>query len=210
MKRLLTAMLALGVSAIPFAASAQGYDPYYRGDTRYGYDDRYGGQQVRCESNDHRTRMCRIDTRGGVRIVRQESDAPCVRGRTWGYDRSGIWVSRGCRARFEVGGSYASNDYRYRDNWRYDDNYNDRYGYGSGSRYYNGYYGTGYTSGGAQAFRCESINGQPRFCRLPYQARGVEIRRQLSDTRCSQGYNWGWQRDGVWVERGCRAEFVAY
>ena len=61
-----------------------------------------------------------------------------------------------------------------------------------------------------QAFRCESIDGRPRFCRLPFTANRIDIRRQLSDTNCREGYNWGAQRDGVWVERGCRAEFVVY
>ena len=47
------------------------------------------------------------------------------------------------------------------------------------------------------------------MCRLPFRARSVAISRQLSDTRCQQGYNWGWNADTVWVDRGCRAEFVA-
>ena len=41
--------------------------------------------------------------RGGVRLIRQRSDADCIYSRTWGYDRSRIWVDRGCRADFEVG-----------------------------------------------------------------------------------------------------------
>lgn len=45
---------------------------------------------------------CSIDTRDGVLIVRQRSEADCIYGRTWGYDRQGIWVDRGCRADFEV------------------------------------------------------------------------------------------------------------
>ena len=35
--------------------------------------------------------------------MRKLSDAPCIQGRTWGYDRNRIWVDRGCRALFEVG-----------------------------------------------------------------------------------------------------------
>ena len=44
-----------------------------------------------------------VNTNGGVRLIRQRSDADCVYARTWGYDRNGIWVDRGCRADFEVG-----------------------------------------------------------------------------------------------------------
>lgn len=61
-------------------------------------------REVRCESRDGRQHHCRVDTRGGVSLVRQLSDAQCSRGRSWGSDGSGIWVSRGCRGEFAVGG----------------------------------------------------------------------------------------------------------
>jgi hypothetical protein len=32
--------------------------------------------------------------------------------------------------------------------------------------------------------------------------------RQLGDVRCIEGENWGRDRDGIWVDRGCRAEFM--
>jgi len=57
---------------------------------------------VRCESNDGRRHYCELDTRNGVRLVKQNSGSPCDQDRTWGYDRRGIWVDRGCRADFEV------------------------------------------------------------------------------------------------------------
>jgi hypothetical protein len=60
-------------------------------------------RHVRCESRDYRERLCRADTAGGVRLARQLGDAACRQGRTWGTTRSGIWVSNGCRADFEVG-----------------------------------------------------------------------------------------------------------
>lgn len=63
-------------------------------------------RDVRCESYDGRQRFCNVETSGGVRLVRQLSDARCTRGRTWDVQRGGIWVSRGCRAIFEVGSSY--------------------------------------------------------------------------------------------------------
>lgn len=80
------------------------------GDDRFGGNrggDRGGrfgsGQTISCESNDNRRNLCQVDTRGGVRLVRQRSDSPCVQGRTWGYNRNAIWVTNGCRADFEVG-----------------------------------------------------------------------------------------------------------
>ena len=58
---------------------------------------------VRCESSDGRPSQCPVNTRGGVRIVRQLSRTACVEGESWGYDRRGIWVENGCRAEFETG-----------------------------------------------------------------------------------------------------------
>lgn len=57
---------------------------------------------VRCESRDGQTRECAADTRGGVRLVRQFSEADCIEEETWGRMRGGVWVSRGCRAEFLV------------------------------------------------------------------------------------------------------------
>ena len=69
-RRLYILALALVALAVPMAASAQ-----------------YGGRTVRCDSDRGRTDVCRVDTRGGVRLVEQRSRAPCIYGRTWGYDQ---------------------------------------------------------------------------------------------------------------------------
>lgn len=57
---------------------------------------------VNCESVNGDRQVCRVDTRGGVSIRRQLSSTSCVEGRNWGYSRSAIWVSNGCRAQFVV------------------------------------------------------------------------------------------------------------
>ncbi len=59
-------------------------------------------QSVYCESGDMRRHWCSEGIGRRVTLIRQRSDARCVQGRTWGVDRSGIWVDRGCRADFEV------------------------------------------------------------------------------------------------------------
>jgi hypothetical protein len=172
-----TALLAACVPST-YGYGQQGYG------TPYGsqYGSQYGaGSQFNCESDDHRVRRCRVDTRAGVRLVRQQSDAACIQGRTWGYDRTGVWVSHGCRARFELGGGYGNNTPGYGN-----DPYNQ-----------------------SQIVRCESQDERRQTCALPFRARSVTIRRQLSDTRCQFNYNWGWSADRVWVDRGCRAEFNA-
>jgi len=37
---------------------------------------------------------------------------------------------------------------------------------------------------------------------------GVGLLRQLSESECVLNHTWGYTRDGIWVERGCRAEFA--
>lgn len=60
------------------------------------------GEIVRCDSVEKRHRHCPLDTKGGVRMVRQLSRAACIEGRSWGVDDNGIWVEGGCRAEFEI------------------------------------------------------------------------------------------------------------
>ncbi len=128
-------------------------------------------QRVTCESNDMRRNWCRVDTRGGVRLYKQKSDSPCIQGRTWNVTRDGIWVDRGCRAEFEVGG------------------------YGGGGGDY-----------GGRTISCDSDDMRRHWCRVDTRG-GVRLSRQKSDSPCIRGRTWGYNRDGIWVDRGCRAEF---
>lgn len=58
----------------------------------------------------------------------------------------------------------------------------------------------------ADTIRCESDNGRERYC--PVNTRGgVVLSTQLSSSGCYQGDTWGYDRNGVWVSGGCRAEF---
>lgn len=59
-----------------------------------------------------------------------------------------------------------------------------------------------------ERFTCESTNGAPRFCHAGTRGE-VRLVRQLSRAPCVEGRSWGRERDGVWVEQGCRAEFEA-
>lgn len=153
---------------------------YGNGGDNYGGGYPGGNSQglVRCESDEGRTRQCAVDARGGVRLVRQLSSAACVEGRTWGSGRDSIWVSQGCRGEFQTGA-------------------------GGGSGWSGGYPGG---AGVGQTLRCESANDRQRRCNVPVR-RSVNLVRQLSSARCIEGGSWGWDRDGIWVDRGCRAEF---
>jgi hypothetical protein len=173
----------------------------------YGYDDRYGrdygrNRVIRCESTNSRTVYCNVDTRYGVRLLTQHSRSACIEGRTWGWNARGVWVTQGCRAQFQVGGR----------------GYDDRYGYGDRDDYGYGYGNDGYGYGndpygyGNQARRmtCESQDNRYRFCRTSGYIRQAQIHDQRSRDRCTYNYSWGYRSDGIWVDRGCRAEFVVY
>jgi Protein of unknown function (DUF3011) len=59
---------------------------------------------VRCASGGYNYNMCQVDTGRGSRVYvsRQISKTPCVEGRTWGWNRAGVWVDGGCEAIFTV------------------------------------------------------------------------------------------------------------
>lgn len=139
---------------------------------------------VRCESKDYRLRRCDVAWRD-ARLVRQVSSARCVRGQNWGVDRRGLWVDRGCGGVFTEAGR------------------------GPG--------GPGQGSGGWQPgpgwdgdFRvtCQSNDFRYKLCQIDIGPGGrVRIERQLSDSACIEGRTWGFNRAGVWVDRGCAAVF---
>jgi hypothetical protein len=60
-----------------------------------------------------------VNTEDRVKLTRRLSKNPCIEGRSWGFDRRGVWVDDGCRAVFEVafraggGGGGWNNDYDY-------------------------------------------------------------------------------------------------
>ena len=67
--------------------------------------------------------------------------------------------------------------------------------YGNGGGYY-----------GSRRFVCDARGDGYRYCRADTRG-GVRLVQQLSRTRCRQNDTWGYDQGGVWVDRGCRAEF---
>jgi hypothetical protein len=61
----------------------------------------YAGQ-IRCESWNYAYRFCRASTQGRADLIRTIAGT-CQRGRSWGFDNSGIWVNNGCRGDFAFG-----------------------------------------------------------------------------------------------------------
>jgi hypothetical protein len=158
----------------------------------------FGQSVVSCSSDDMRRHYCSVDTSGGVSLVRQRSDASCIEGRTWGYDRRGIWVDRGCRAEFALNS--------YRGNGGYGGYGRNRdYGYG-GNYPPNGGRDSGYGNY-SSTMRCDSDDMRRHWCSVDTRG-GVQLLRQRSDAACIEGRTWGYDRRGIWVDRGCRAEFA--
>lgn len=58
-----------------------------------------------------------------------------------------------------------------------------------------------------QYINCSSVNNRYTHCRA-YTENQVRLVRQLSSNDCLEGRTWGYDDQGVWVDRGCRAEFV--
>jgi Protein of unknown function (DUF3011) len=54
--------------------------------------------------------------------------------------------------------------------------------------------------------RCES-GGSYHQCRVN-NVGSVVLDRQLSKSSCVQGQTWGYTANGIWVDRGCRADFL--
>ncbi len=137
------------------------------------FGPRSSAQTISCSSDDGQRHYCPADTRGGVQLLKQRSDSPCQQGYSWGFDRGGVWVDRGCRADFTVSA----------------------YQYG------------GSDQGSGSTISCSSDDGGRHYC--PTDARGrIRLARQRSESACREGYSWGQDGRGVWVDHGCRADFT--
>ncbi|MGI0480042.1 DUF3011 domain-containing protein [Geminocystis sp. CENA526] len=168
--------------------------------------------RIVCESFRGRYNFCNVDTRGGVRFVRQLSNASCRQGSTWGYDRNGIWVDQGCSAEFAVRDTGWNNN---NNNWN---NNNNNTGGNDTAAIIGGVLAVGaiaaaIASGSGNSssdgtITCGSERGN--YTRCPVDIRRndrVVLRRQLSNAGCWEGNTWGYDRNGIWVDQGCRGQF---
>lgn len=205
------------------------------------YDYGSQGQRFTCKSENYSQNYCPADTRFGVSLVRQISNSSCVQGRSWGYDRRGVWVSQGCEAEFVLGDRYGgwqaqtirckssnyNRNYCVADtrggvrlvrqisdsacvqgrSWGYDQ---DGIWVSSGCEaeftVSGGDYGNQGDYGPGRIVRCESRDSRTNWCRIDTRG-GVRLVRRLSNASCYQGRSWDWDRSGIWVSNGCRADF---
>ena len=147
-------------------------------DSRLAYRPNSGERRITCESERGRYAYCRTNTIGRVRLERRLSDASCRQYDTWGADGDG-------RGIWVSDGCRAVFSV---------ESYGPIYPGGGG--------------GGGRTVTCKSEGFQYNHCPVDRRSRRIRLGRQLSDTRCNQGNNWGVDRGGIWVDRGCGAEFV--
>lgn len=215
-------------------------------DTASAQASGYAGEVVRCQSRDMEWVHCDLPVEHGVEMVRQLSGNSCIRGSEWGTDRSGVWVTLGCRAEFRArtpaGSRGAERESRTRRVVRCESNGRPqscpvilqgapvrllrqlnampcREGHSWGyrrneiwvTRGCQAEFEVGAADGSgflnvARTVVCESKSRQRRFCGAGITQRAT-LTRQLSGSACEEGRTWGWDARGVWVDKGCRAEF---
>lgn len=151
----------------------------------------FGQNTLRCESKDGRRQECRFEGLGTVQLSHQLSITECVEGQSWGVVRNTIWVDGGCRADFAL---FANDDRnrgdRNRGEWNAPRDGNTRQ-----------------DENRTITVVCESRDGRRHRCAADTLGQ-VTLSRQLTrDNRCVEGRSWGSDSDGIWVDRGCRAEF---
>jgi len=141
-------------------------------------DDGYADGVVRCQSRDLEWVHCAMEVSQGVDLVRQLSDNACVRGSEWGTDRTGVWVTLGCRAEFRARGLSA-----------------DAQGSAEAPRRLV-----------RRVVRCES-RGRPESCPVKLDGAPVRLLRQNGGMPCRQDHSWGYRRNEIWTTRGCQGDF---
>ena len=201
---------------------------------------------IQCQSRDYQYQFCGApDAVRAVRLIDQRSRAPCVEGRSWGWDRRGVWVSNGCEGVFEMqaaprppvrpGGNLItceSRNYQYefcatgdgivgaslvRQRSRTPCVQGRNWGWRANGIWVSGgceadfeirtsYRPSPPPAGGPGHLVCESREYQYNLCQTG-RVRGAQLVRQLSEAACIEGQTWGVTRDGIWVDRGCEAEF---
>lgn len=149
--------------------------------TQPSYGGGIGGgpvTRITCESSGNAQRSCPFPKGSTARFVSQLSNQPCVLNRSYGLSTTFVWVSRGCRAVFEVRGGLTGGN-----------------GGGGGG-------GPSYT----KRVTCESQTPGRQRCVVP-GATAVRLARQISVKPCELDRTFGTQINAIWVSDGCRGDF---
>jgi hypothetical protein len=87
----------------PAAAPVEASTPVPATGTSTAPDTSAQQDRISCQSQPGERQHCPADTSAGVALVKSVGSAPCLLGKTWGYDDTGIWVSDGCSGEFLAG-----------------------------------------------------------------------------------------------------------
>src|SRR6202158_839813 len=61
--------------------------------------------------------------------------------------------------------------------------------------------------GQTQSISCNSDDERRHYCPADIRG-GVQLQSQQSGSPCTEGYSWGYDNQGIWVDHGCRAIFA--
>jgi hypothetical protein len=137
-----------------------------------------GDRVISCSSDDGGRNFCPFDTRHGVRLVNQRSGSPCKQGYSWDFDNRGIWVDHGCRGEFSIDREEVEREEEIE----------------------------GFVS--SETITCSSDDGRRKLCEVDTRKARVIVVKQRSGSPCEIGSSWGTEERGIWVDRGCRADFL--
>jgi hypothetical protein len=193
-------------------------------------------QRISCESREYQRNYCPT----GIQVtkawlINQRSSAPCIQGRTWGYDGGGVWVTSGCAGEFGVQGGRPIGNTIVCESRNYNRNYCNvgrvsqawvveqrsqapcvqgrSWGYDRNGIWVNAGCGAkfAYQGGGAppqSSVRCESRNYDRNFCQVDAQITRAWLVQQESEAACIEGQTWGTRGNGIWVNQGCTGVFA--
>ncbi len=149
-----------------------------------GYGSGSGNQdfagQIDCRSYNNSPQTCYANTQNRAQLLQQYSQTRCVEGKNWRADRNSITVRNGCQARFG-------------------------YGYGNNSGSGGGWGGS--DQGFAGQIDCRSEHNRYQRCGANTENH-VRLMQQFSNTSCTEGRSWGYDRGSIWVNNGCQARFA--
>lgn len=146
------------------------------------------GQTVTCTStaNDEEKHYCEADTRYGAHLGKQTSTVECIEGKTWGWDEGGIWVDKGCGGEFTLGKAAPT----------------------AGESKPEHPPRPAPTAKKEELVTCGSNDGRRNTCDADLKGATVRLVRQVGGAQCEENMTWGHDDKGIWVDRGCRGDFV--
>ena len=133
-------------------------------------------QTVTCGGREDREYRCPADTRNGVTLVQETGSARCIRGYSWDYEASEVWVDHQCAAVFALTS-------RAPIAWQEER-----------------------VPAGAYLISC-AAGTETEYCVQAPQV-SAELVRKTGDARCVEGKSWDVDERGLWLAKGCEADFL--